>query len=204
MPDTDASSSTGVASGERATSHGIIARIIDVAARRRVFVFAATVVLVIWGAVSAQHSQLDALPDLSDTQVIVATEWMGRNPNLIEDQVTYPIATTFLGAPNVKTVRGFTMFGMSFVYVVFEDGTDLYWARSRVVEYLARVRDRLPADVTPQIGPDATSIGWIYQYALVDTTGTCATGCRASRASPRSRASAGSRNSTRSRSIPTG
>jgi Cu(I)/Ag(I) efflux system membrane protein CusA/SilA len=150
---------------------GVIARIIDTSARRRVFVFGATIALAIWGVVSATRSQLDALPDLSDTQVIVATEWMGRNPNLIEDQVTYPITTTFLGAPSVKTVRGFTMFGMSFVYVVFEDGTDLYWARSRVVEYLARVRDKLPAGVTPQIGPDATSVGWIYQYALVDTTG---------------------------------
>jgi Cu(I)/Ag(I) efflux system membrane protein CusA/SilA len=149
---------------------GVIARIIDGSARHRGIVFALTLGLAIWGMVSARRSQLDALPDLSDTQVIVATEWMGRNPKLIEDQVTYPITTTFLGAPKVKTVRGFTMFGMSFVYVVFEDGTDLYWARSRVVEYLARVRDRLPAGVTPQIGPDATSVGWIYQYALVDTT----------------------------------
>jgi Cu(I)/Ag(I) efflux system membrane protein CusA/SilA len=150
---------------------GVIARIIDASARRRVFVFGLTIVLAAWGVFSARRSQLDALPDLSDTQVIIATEWMGRNPNLIEDQVTYPITTTFLGAPEVKTVRGFTMFGMSFVYVVFEDGTDLYWARSRVVEYLARVRDRLPAGVNPQIGPDATSIGWVYQYALVDPTG---------------------------------
>jgi copper/silver efflux system protein len=150
---------------------GLIARIIDISARKRVFVLGATVALAIWGVVSATRSQLDALPDLSDTQVIIATEWMGRNPNLIEDQVTYPITTTFLGAPSVKTVRGFTMFGMSFVYVVFEDGTDLYWARSRVIEYLARVRDKLPAGVTPQLGPDATSVGWIYQYALVDATG---------------------------------
>ncbi len=150
---------------------GLIARIIDVSARKRAFVFGATILLAIWGLVSAQRSRLDALPDLSDTQVIVATEWMGRNPNLIEDQVTYPITTTFLGAPKVKTVRGYTMFGMSFVYVVFEDGTDLYWARSRVVEYLARVQGKLPAGVTPQIGPDATSVGWIFQYALVDTTG---------------------------------
>lgn len=150
---------------------GLIARIIDVAARRRGLVFVATLALAIWGAVSARRSELDALPDLSDTQVIVATEWMGRNPNLIEDQVTYPITTTFLGAPKVKTVRGYTMFGMSFVYVVFEDGTDLYWARSRVIEYLARVRDRLPAGVNPQLGPDATSVGWVYQYALVDPTG---------------------------------
>ncbi|MBL9019380.1 MAG: efflux RND transporter permease subunit [Myxococcales bacterium] len=150
---------------------GVIARIIDVCARRRLLVFALTLGLAIWGAASARRSQLDALPDLSDTQVIVATEWMGRNPNLIEDQVTYPITTTFLGAPQVKTVRGFTMFGMSFVYVVFEDGTDLYWARSRVVEYLARVRDKLPPGVNPQIGPDATSVGWVFQYALVDPTG---------------------------------
>ena len=150
---------------------GIIARIIDLAARKRVFVFGLTIGLAVWGVVSATRSQLDALPDLSDTQVIVATEWMGRNPQLIEDQVTYPITTTFLGAPRVKTVRGFTMFGMSFVYVVFEDGTDIYWARSRVLEYLARVRDKLPAGVTPQLGPDATSIGWVFQYALVDTTG---------------------------------
>jgi len=150
---------------------GLIARIIDVSARKRVFVIIATLGLAVWGLVSARRAQLDALPDLSDTQVIVATEWMGRNPNLIEDQVTYPIVTTFLGAPSVKTVRGFTMFGMSFVYVVFEDGTDLYWARSRVVEYLARVRDKLPPGVTPQIGPDATSVGWVYQYALVDKTG---------------------------------
>ncbi|HSD90813.1 MAG TPA: efflux RND transporter permease subunit, partial [Kofleriaceae bacterium] len=149
---------------------GIIARIIDASARRRGLVFVVTLGLAIWGGISARRSQLDALPDLSDTQVIVATEWMGRNPKLIEDQVTYPITTAFLGAPQVKTVRGFTMFGMSFVYVVFEDGTDLYWARSRVVEYLARVRDKLPAGVNPQIGPDATSIGWVFQYALVDPT----------------------------------
>ncbi len=150
---------------------GLIARIIDLSARRRGIVFALAIALTIWGLVSARRSELDALPDLSDTQVIVATEWMGRNPKLIEDQVTYPITTAFLGAPKVRTVRGFTMFGMSFVYVVFEDGTDLYWARSRVVEYLARVRDKLPAGVNPQIGPDATSVGWVYQYALVDTTG---------------------------------
>ena len=118
-----------------------------------------------------QRSQLDALPDLSDVQVIVATEWMGRSPTLIEDQVTYPITTTFLGAPRVKLVRGFTMFGMSFVYVIFQDGTDLYWARSRVVEYLAKIQNKLPPGVTPQIGPDATSIGWVYQYALVDESG---------------------------------
>ena len=150
---------------------GLIARLIEGSARKRLLVFGATALLTIWGVISALRTPLDALPDLSDTQVIVATEWMGRNPNLIEDQITYPIVTTFLGAPSIKTVRGFTMFGMSFVYVVFVDGTDLYWARSRVIEYLARVRDKLPEGVTPQLGPDATSVGWVFQYALVDETG---------------------------------
>ncbi|MBL9006226.1 MAG: efflux RND transporter permease subunit [Myxococcales bacterium] len=151
---------------------GLIAQIIDFSGRHRFMVFLAAAALTTWGMVCAQRSQLDALPDLSDVQVIVATEWMGRSPTLIEDQVTYPITTTFLGAPRVKLVRGFTMFGMSFVYVIFQDGTDLYWARSRVVEYLAKVQNKLPPGVTPQIGPDATSVGWVYQYALVDESGT--------------------------------
>jgi Cu(I)/Ag(I) efflux system membrane protein CusA/SilA len=150
---------------------GPIARIIDFCGRKRFFVYLMTLILAGLGLWSATRTPLDALPDLSDTQVIIASEWMGRNPTLIEDQVTYPIATSFLGAPKVKTVRGFTMFGMSFVYVIFEDGTDLYWARSRVVEYLSKVRERLPAGVSPQIGPDATSVGWVYQYALVDRSG---------------------------------
>ena len=150
---------------------GLVERIIEFSGRRRLLVFLVTAALVAGGVWSAKHSQIDALPDLSDVQVIVATEWMGRSPTLIENQITYPITTTFLGAPKVKTVRGFTMFGMSFVYVIFEDGTDLYWARSRVVEYLAKVQNKLPEGVTPQIGPDATSIGWVYQYALVDESG---------------------------------
>ena len=149
----------------------LIARLIDFSARRRFIVFLVAAALSVWGIWSAQHAQLDALPDLSDTQVIVATEWMGRSPTLIENQVTYPISTVFLGAPEIKTVRGFTMFGMSFVYVVFKDGTDLYWARSRVVEYLAKVKDKLPEGVNPQIGPDATSVGLVFQYALVDESG---------------------------------
>ncbi len=153
------------------TEPGLVARIIDFSARKRFFVFVFAAGLTVWGLWCAKRSQLDALPDLSDTQVIIATEWMGRSPTLIENQVTYPITTTFLGAPKVKAVRGFTMFGMSFVYVVFQDGTDIYWARSRVVEYLAKVRDKLPEGVTPQIGPDATSVGWVYQYALVDESG---------------------------------
>ncbi|PSM31967.1 CusA/CzcA family heavy metal efflux RND transporter [Haliangium sp. UPWRP_2] len=151
---------------------GLIAQIIDFSGRHRFLVSLVAAALTAWGLVCAQRSQLDALPDLSDVQVIVATEWMGRSPTLIEDQVTYPITTTFLGAPRVKLVRGFTMFGMSFVYVIFQDGTDLYWARSRVVEYLAKVQNKLPPSVTPQIGPDATSVGWVYQYALVDESGT--------------------------------
>ena len=150
---------------------GFIEGIIDFSARRRWLVFLVIAALVLGGLFSAKRSQVDALPDLSDVQVIVATEWMGRSPTLIENQITYPITTTFLGAPKVKTVRGFTMFGMSFVYVIFEDGTDLYWARSRVVEYLAKVQNKLPEGVTPQIGPDATSVGWVYQYALVDESG---------------------------------
>ncbi|WP_437957240.1 CusA/CzcA family heavy metal efflux RND transporter [Sorangium sp. So ce119] len=150
---------------------GVIARLIDFSARKRLFIFLLAAALTAFGLFSARRSQLDALPDLSDTQVIVATEWMGRSPTLIEDQVTYPVATSFLGAPGVKTVRGLTMFGMSFVHVVFKDGTDIYWARSRVVEQLAKVKDSLPEGVTPQIGPDATSVGWVYQYALVDERG---------------------------------
>jgi len=114
------------------------------------------------------NTPLDAIPDLSDTQVIIFTEWMGRSPDLVEDQVTYPIVTSLLGAPRVTTVRGQSMFGMSFVYVIFEDGTDIYWARSRVLEYLSTVRGKLPAEVSPQLGPDATGVGWVYEYALVE------------------------------------
>ena len=154
-----------------ASPSGLIPQIIDFCGRNRLFVYLFAAFLTGLGVWSAQRTPLDALPDLSDTQVIIATEWMGRNPTLIEDQVTYPIATTFLGAPKVKTVRGFTMFGMSFVYVIFQDGTDLYWARSRVVEYLSKVREKLPPGANPQIGPDATSVGWVYQYALVDRSG---------------------------------
>jgi len=152
-------------------TESIVARIITGSGRHRVLVVIAALLFTVLGVWSARRTPLDALPDLSDTQVVVATEWMGRNPTLIEDQITYPIVTSFLGAPRVKAVRGYTMFGMSFVYVVFEDGTDLYWARSRVLEYLSKVREKLPPGVSPQLGPDATSVGWVYQYALVDETG---------------------------------
>jgi len=114
---------------------------------------------------------LDAVPDISDVQVIVSTEWMGRSPDIIEDQITYPIVTALLSAPRVRTVRGFTDFGISYVYVIFEDRTDIYWARSRVVEYLQGIRGRLPEGSNPTIGPDATGVGWVFQYALVDETG---------------------------------
>jgi len=113
---------------------------------------------------------LDAIPDLSDTQVIIYSHW-DRSPDILEDQVTYPIVTAMLGAPRVKTVRGFSDFGYSYVYVIFEDGTDLYWARSRIMEYLSSVVPRLPEGVKTELGPDATALGWIYQYALVDTSG---------------------------------
>ena len=146
---------------------GFVERIIDFSARNRFLVFLGTTLALAWGVWSVSRTPLDALPDLSDTQVIIATEWMGRSPNLVEDQVTYPLVTTFLAAPKVKLVRGFTMFGMSFVYVIFEDGTDVYWARTRVIEYLSKLQGRLPPGVTPQIGPDATGVGWVFEYALV-------------------------------------
>lgn len=149
----------------------MIERLIDLCARNKLMVFVATGIFVAWGVWAIRTTPVDALPDLSDTQVIVSTEWMGRSANLIEDQITYPIVTSFLAAPKVKLVRGFTMFGMSFVYIVFDDGTDIYWARSRVLEYLAKLQGKLPTGVTPQIGPDATGVGWVFEYALVDDTG---------------------------------
>ncbi len=149
----------------------MIGKLIEACARYRALVLFAAIALAIAGVASMRKVKLDALPDLSDPQVIVFSEWTGRSPTLVEDQVTYPLVTALLGAPNVVDVRGQTMFGMSFVYVVFEEGTDIYWARSRVLEYLSTVRDRLPSDATTRIGPDATGIGWVYQYALVDRTG---------------------------------
>ncbi len=146
----------------------MISRLIDWCARNRFLVFTATVLLVIAGIWSLQHVPLDALPDISDVQVVIHTEWAGEPPNIIEDQVTYPLVTTFLAAPRVKAVRAQTMFGDSYVFVVFEDSTDLYWARSRVTEYLQQLTGRLPSNVHPVIGPDATGAGWVYEYVLVD------------------------------------
>lgn len=145
--------------------------LIHASAKHRVLVLFAALALTVSGLVAMKHIKLDAIPDLSDPQVIVFTDWAGRSPTLVEDQVTYPLVTALLGAPNVVDVRGQSMFGMSFVYVVFEEGTDVYWARSRVLEYLNTVRSRLPADASPSLGPDASGIGWVYQYALVDRSG---------------------------------
>jgi Cu(I)/Ag(I) efflux system membrane protein CusA/SilA len=150
----------------------MIARLIDACARNRFLVFAAVLLLTGAGIWSLRHIPLDALPDISDVQVVVHTNWEGQPPDLIEDQVTYPIVTSLLAAPHVKAVRGQTMFGDSYVYVLFQDGTDIYWARSRVLEYLQQLSGRLPAQVHPVIGPDATGAGWIYEYAIVDKTHT--------------------------------
>src|SRR5580704_9657673 len=145
----------------------MIARWIDLCARNRFLVFTGTLLLLLAGIWAERRMPLDALPDISDVQVIIHTAW-NEPPNVIEDQVTYPIVTALLAAPSVKAVRAQTMFGDSYVFVVFEDGTDLYWARSRVLEYLQQIQGRLPSGVHPTIGPDATGAGWVYEYALVD------------------------------------
>jgi Cu(I)/Ag(I) efflux system membrane protein CusA/SilA len=148
----------------------MINRIIEFSARNKFLVFLLTAAAGLLGFWSMQHVPLDAIPDLSDTQVIVYSRW-DRSPDIVEDQVTYPIVTSMLGAPKVKAVRGFSDFGYSFVYVIFEDGTDIYWARSRTLEYLSSVLPRLPQGVRTELGPDATGLGWVFQYALVDTSG---------------------------------
>jgi copper/silver efflux system protein len=148
----------------------MISRIIEVCERNRFLVFTGVAFLIAAGVWSLYHIPLDALPDISDVQVVIHTEWAGEPPNVIEDQVTYPLVTTLLAAPHVKAVRAQTMFGDSYVFVVFEDGTDLYWARSRVTEYLQQIAGRLPPDVHPAIGPDATGAGWVYEYAVIDRT----------------------------------
>ncbi len=150
----------------------MIERLIDWCARNRFLVFTAALALTVWGAWAMLRTPLDAVPDISDVQVIVSTEWAGRSPDLIEDQVTYPIVSALVSTPRVKTVRGFTDFGISWVYVIFEDDTDMYWARSRVTEYLQGIRGQLPEGVNPVMGPDATGVGWVFQYALVDDSQT--------------------------------
>ncbi len=150
----------------------MISRIIEWCAHNRFLVLTGVLLLTLAGIWSLDHIPLDALPDISDVQVIIHTNWEGEPPGIVEDQVTYPIVTALLAAPRVKAVRAQTMFNDSYVFVVFEDGTDIYWARSRVVEYLQTIGGRLPANVHPAIGPDATGAGWVYEYALVDHSHT--------------------------------
>src|SRR5512136_353162 len=149
----------------------MINRIIDLSVENKFIIFALVAAACIAGWWSMKHVALDAIPDLGDTQVIIFSRW-DRSPDIIEDQVTYPIVSSMTGAPRVKAVRGFSDFGYSYVYVIFEDGTDMYWARSRTQEYLAAVVPRLPQGVVTEMGPDATALGWVYQYALVDESGT--------------------------------
>ena len=149
----------------------MIARLIHWSIRNRFLVLLATVFIAAWGVYSLKETPLDALPDLSDTQVIIKASYPGKAAQVIEDQVTYPLATTLLGVPGAKTIRAYSSFGDAFVYVLFDDKTDPYWARSRVLEYLNQVQSRLPSGATVTLGPDATGVGWVYSYALVDRTG---------------------------------
>src|SRR6478752_2947819 len=149
----------------------MVEKIIELCARNRLLVLLGVGFALIASLVAIKHAKLDAIPDLSDPQVIVFSEWMGRSPTLVEDQVTYPIVSKLIGTPNVTDVRGYSLFGMSFVHVIFEGGTDIYWARSRVLEYMNGLRGSLPEGATPTLGPDATGIGWAFQYALTDKTG---------------------------------
>jgi Cu(I)/Ag(I) efflux system membrane protein CusA/SilA len=149
----------------------MVERFVFWCAHNRFVVLVLALALTAWGTWAMLRIPLDAVPDISDVQVVIATEWPGRSPDLIEDQVTYPIVTALLSTPRVRSVRGFTDFGISYVYVIFEDGTDIYWARSRVVEYMQGIRGQLPDGVDPGLGPDATGVGWVFQYALVDDTG---------------------------------
>ena len=149
----------------------MIAKIIEYSARNKFIVVLLVFFLGIWGYWAMTKTPLDAIPDLSDTQVIIFTEWVGRSPDLVEDQITYPITSTLLAAPKVQAVRGFSYLGSSFIYVIFEEGTDIYWARSRILEYLQAVKNKLPANINPVLGPDATSLGWGFSYAVVDSEG---------------------------------
>jgi copper/silver efflux system protein len=149
----------------------MIAKIIEYSARNKFIIFLIMLLSIVWGYWALKNTPLDALPDLSDTQVIIYTEWMGRSPDLVEDQITYPISSTLLASPKVQAVRGYSFQGVSFIYIIFEEGTDIYWARSRVLEYLQAVKNKIPTDVNPVLGPDATSLGWGFSYVLVDEKG---------------------------------
>src|SRR5436309_6056154 len=148
----------------------MIEKIIEWSAKNRFLVLILTGVAIVGAVWAVRNIPVDAIPDLSDTQVIICSRW-DRSPDILEDEVTYPIVSALLGAPKVKAIRGFSDFGYSYVYVIFQDGTDLYWARSRVLEYLSKILPRLPEGVQTELGPDATSVGWVYQYALVDRSG---------------------------------
>src|SRR5712691_5903639 len=149
----------------------MINRIIEFSARNRALIVVLTICLTLYGIWSLRNIPLDAIPDLSDPQVIIYTEWPGRSPDLVEDQVTYPIVSAMLAAPHVSVVRGISDYGFSYVYVVFDEGTDIYWGRTRVLEYMDKIRGKLPEGVSPSLGPDATGVGWAFEYALVDKTG---------------------------------
>ena len=149
----------------------MIAKLIRWSANNRLLVLLMTAMVIAWGLFAMLRNPLDALPDLSDTQVIIRTPWPGQAPQIVENQLTYPLTTTMLSVPGVKTVRGYSFFGDSFIYILFKDGTDQYWARSRVLEYLNQASSRLPKGVSPSLGPDATGVGWVYEYALIDRTG---------------------------------
>src|SRR5205809_4207271 len=149
----------------------MIAQLIRWSIVNRLLVLLATVMVSAWGVWAMFRTPLDAIPDLSDVQVIIRTTYPGQAPQIVENQVTYPLTTTMLSVPGAKTVRGYSFFGDSFVYILFEDGTDPYWARSRVLEYLNQVQSRLPTQAKASLGPDATGVGWVYEYALVDRTG---------------------------------
>ncbi|PWT91185.1 MAG: CusA/CzcA family heavy metal efflux RND transporter, partial [Acidobacteria bacterium] len=148
----------------------MINKIIEFSAHNRFVIFLFVTIATVLGFWCMYRVPLDALPDLSDTQVIIYSRW-DRSPDIMEDQVTYPIITAMLGTPKVQAIRGFSDFGYSYVYIIFEDGTDIYWARSRTLEYLSKITSLLPAGVHTELGPDATAVGWVFQYALVDTTG---------------------------------
>ena len=149
----------------------MVEKIIEWSIRNKFMVILSTVFVIIGGVIAMKNMPLDAIPDLSDVQVIIQTDYPGQAPQVVEDQVTYPLTTAMLSVPFAKVVRGYSFFGLSFVYIIFEDGTDLYWARSRVLEYLSFISARLPAGITPSLGPDATGVGWVYEYVLKDTTG---------------------------------
>src|SRR5438045_2894668 len=149
----------------------MIAHLIRASIANRFLVLLGTFALAAWGVWAALRMPLDAIPDLSDVQVIIRTSYPGQAPQIVENQVTYPLTTTMLSVPGAKTVRGYSFFGDSFVYILFEDGTDPYWARSRVLEYLNQVQSRLPAQAKASLGPDAPDVGWAFEYALIDRTG---------------------------------